>query len=221
MIEREFIKDSITGWEIKEYLRKRLRDALISSIDVFQTPLITRIVIKAAKPGLVIGRKGATIREITEEIEKRFGVKNPQIEVIPVDEPYLDAKVQATRIAIAIESGQAWRPLINITLRRIMERGARGAEIVVKGKLGAKGARAMIGRAYAGYMKKVGEPAKLVDIGKAEAYTKWGIVGVTVRIVRPDTRFPDEVVVPTIEVVEDEGEGAEGQGEGGAAGATQ
>ena len=223
MIERSFVADGKTSYFIKDFLRKELRDALISKIDVIKTPLITRIVIYAARPGLIIGRKGSKVREITEEIKRRFKISNPQIEVIPVENPTLDAQVQAERIALSIERGMAWRPLINMTLRRIMEAGAQGAEIIVKGKLGARNMKSQKGRVYTGYMKKVGDPAKLVDTGFSEAFTKWGIVGVTVRIVHPDTRFPDKISVPEIkkEVQEDEGKGAEVQDTGGTEGAPE
>ena len=219
MIEREFVADAKTILFIKEYLRKRLREALISKIEVIKTPLITRIIIYAAKPGLVIGKKGAKIREVTEEIKKKFKVNNPQIEVVPVENPVLDAQVQAERIALAIERGMTWRPLLNSTLRRIMDAGAQGAELIVKGKLGARNAKAQKGRVYAGYMKKVGDPAKLVDVGFAEAYTKWGIVGVTVRIVHPNVRFPDQITVPEVKI--DESQGTQGEVTGGAEGAAE
>ncbi len=223
MIEREFVADGKTVLFIKEYLRKRLRDALISKIEVIKTPLMTRIIIYAAKPGLVIGKKGTRIREVTEEIKKKFKVSNPQIEVVPVENPILDAQVQAERIALALERGMRWRPLVNSTVRRIMEAGARGVEIVVKGKLGARNAKAQKGRVYAGYMKKVGDPAKLVDVGFSEAFTKWGIIGVRVRIVHPDVRFPDQITVPDIkvEVTDLEGQGAQGEIGGGTEGAAE
>ena len=219
MIEREFVSDAKTILFIKEYLRKRLREALISKIEIIKTPLLTRIIIYAAKPGLIIGKKGTKIREVTEEIKRKFGVNNPQIEVVPVENPILDAQVQAERIALAIERGMAWRPLLNSTLRRIMDARAQGAELVVKGKLGARNAKAQKGRVYAGYMKKVGDPAKLVDVGFAEAYTKWGIVGVTVRIVHPNTRFPDQITVPEVKI--NESQGAEGEKPGGTEGVAQ
>ena len=223
MIEREFIADSKVILFVKEYLKKRLRDALISKIEVIKTPLMTRIIIHAAKPGLVIGKKGARIREITEDVKRMFNVSNPQIEVVPVDNPYLDAQVQAERIALALERGMRWRPLLNSTVRRIMEAGATGVEIIVKGKLGARNAKAQKGRVYAGYMKKVGDPAKLVDAGFSEAFTKWGIIGVKVRIVRPDVRFPDKIAVPDIkvEVTDVESKGASGEVGGGAEGPAQ
>ncbi len=205
MIEREFISDAKTILFIKEYLRKKLREALISDIEVIKTPILTRIIIHAAKPGLVIGKKGSRIRELTEEIKELFNISNPQIEVTPVDNPVLDAQVQAERIALSIENGTPWKPIVNTTLRRIMDAGAQGAEIVVKGKLGARNARAQKGRVFAGYMKKVGDPAKLVDVGHSEAFTKWGIVSVWVRIVKPDVRFPDQIVVPEVSIGESEG----------------
>ncbi len=212
MIEREFIRDAKKALLIKEFLKKKFRRALISSIDIIETPLVTRIIIKAARPALVIGRKGANIRAVTEEIRQKFGVENPQIEVVPVENPTLDAQVQAMRIALALEAGMAWRPLIRKTLARIMAAGAKGAEIVIAGKLGARGAKSRKERVYAGYMKKVGDPAKLVDVGRAQALTRWGVIGVTVRIVHPDVRFPDEIVVGGAKI---EGEGAATEEHGG------
>ncbi len=214
MIEREFIRDAKKALLIKEFLEKKFRRALISSIEILETPLVTRIIIKAARPALVIGRKGANIRAVTEEIKVKFKVENPQIEVVPVENPTLDAQVQAMRIALALEAGMAWRPLMRKTLARIMAAGAKGCEIVISGKLGARGAKSRKERAYAGYMKKVGDPAKLVDVGRAQALTRWGVIGVTVRIVRPDVRFPDEISVPGGAV--SEGEGASPEEHGGA-----
>ena len=196
MIEVEFIKDAKEAFAVKEYLRSELRQALISKIDVVKTPIVTRIVVKAARPAIVIGRKGQNIRKITEEIKERFGIDNAQIEVVPVQDSTLDAQVQAERIALALEKGMAWRPLLHRTLARIMGAGAKGAEIMISGKLGARGAKSRTERVHAGYMKKCGEPANLVDTGYSVAKTKWGTIGVHVSIVHPDVVFPDHIDVP-------------------------
>ncbi|HID09456.1 TPA: 30S ribosomal protein S3 [Candidatus Micrarchaeota archaeon] len=198
MIEREFIRDATSGLAIKEYLMEEVRQALPSDIQVLRTPLVTRIILKVARPALVIGRKGYRIKQLTEEIKRRFRIENPQIEVVPVPNPTLDAQVQATRIAIGLEHGQAWRPLLRKTLSRIMAAGAKGCEIVIKGKLGARGAKKRVERVYAGYMKKCGDPVKLVDQGHAVAKTRWGTIGVHVYIVHPDTVFPDHITVPDV-----------------------
>ncbi len=198
MIEREFVKDATTGLAIKEYLMEEVRQALPSDIQVLRTPLVTRIVLKVARPALVIGRKGHRIKQLTETLRKRFRLENPQIEVVPVQNSTLDAQVQAIRIAIALEHGQNWRRVMNRTLQRIMAAGAKGCEIVVKGKLGARGAKKRTERVLAGYMKKCGDPVKLVDQGHAIAKTKWATIGVHVYIVHPETTFPDHVTVPEL-----------------------
>ncbi len=220
MIEREFIKDGKEALFIKEYLRERFRTALISKIDVVKTPLVTRIIVHAARPAYVIGRKGQNIRQATEELKEKFGVENPQIEVVAVQNPVLDAQVQAQRIALALERDlSSWRRQMHATLRRIMDAGARGAEIVIKGKLGARGAKKRKERVYAGYMKKVGDPVRLVDAGHAVAKTRWGTIGVHVYIVHPDKRFPDQITIPEAPPAEvesggnSEGEGAKGEGD--------
>ena len=196
MIEREFIRDATSGLAIKEYLMEEVRQALPSDIQVLRTPLVTRIILKVARPALVIGRKGYRIKQLTEDIKGRFRIENPQIEVVPVPNPTLDARVQAMRVAIGLEHGQAWRPLLRKMLARIMAAGAKGCEIVIKGKLGARGAKKRVERVYAGYMKKCGDPVKLVDQGHAVAKTRWGTIGVHVYIVHPETVFPDQISLP-------------------------
>ncbi len=198
MIEREFVRDATTGLAVKEYLMEEVRQALPSDIQVLRTPLVTRIVLKVARPALVIGRKGHRIKQLTETLKRKFHIENPQIEVVPVQNSTLDAQVQAIRIAIALEHGQNWRRVMNRTLNRIMAAGAKGCEIVVKGKLGARGAKKRTERVLAGYMKKCGDPVKLVDQGHAVAKTKWATIGVHVYIVHPETVFPDHVSVPEL-----------------------
>jgi small subunit ribosomal protein S3 len=219
MIEREFVKDATTGLAVKEYLMQEVRQALPSDIQVLRTPLVTRIVLKVARPALVIGRKGHRIKQLTETLKKKFRLENPQIEVVPVPNPTLDAQVQALRIAIALEHGQNWRRVMNRTLQRIMAAGAKGCEIVVKGKLGARGAKKRTERVLAGYMKKCGDPVKLVDQGHAIAQTKWATIGVHVYIVHPETVFPDHVEVP--ELAEEDVERIKAKVEQGASPAVQ
>lgn len=198
MIEREFVRDATAGVAIREYLSEGVRQALPSDIQVFRTPLVTRVVLKVARPALVIGRKGYKIKQLTEDVKRRFRIDNPQIEVVPVPNQTLDAKVQAVRVALGLEHGQAWRPLLRKSLARIMAAGAKGCEIVIKGKLGARGAKKRVERVYAGYMKKCGDPVKLVDQGHAVAKTRWGTIGVHVYIVHPETTFPDHISVPEL-----------------------
>lgn len=79
--------------EIDEYLSQELKRAGYSKVEMAKTPLGTRVVIYASKPGLVIGRRGQSIRDLTKILEERFGVENPQISVATLEIPELDPKV--------------------------------------------------------------------------------------------------------------------------------
>ncbi|WP_297512822.1 30S ribosomal protein S3 [Thermococcus sp.] len=200
-IERYFIKEGVKEMLIDEYLEKELRRAGYGGIDIKKTPLGTKVIIFAASPGYVIGRGGRRIRELTRILERQFGLENPQIEVEEIKNPYLNAKVQAVRLAQALERGIHFRRAAYSAIRAIMRNGARGVEIRLSGKL--TGERAKSVRFYQGYLAKVGNPAEtLVSKGYAQALLKLGVIGVKVAIMPPDARLPDEIEVK--DIVEEE-----------------
>lgn len=195
MIERKFIQEGIVRSNINEFLKRKLRRAGFVGVDIQKTPIMTRVVIQVERPGLVIGKKGSTIRTLTTDLEKRFGLDNVQIKVEEVGVPELNAAVMARRIASSLERGVNFSRVINWTLEKIMGAGARGAEIIVAGKLVGKGGKSKKQRVNAGYMMKAGEPSKLVQTSQTQAIMKAGIIGVTVKIVPPDVRPPDKVSI--------------------------
>ncbi|HDD31773.1 MAG TPA: 30S ribosomal protein S3, partial [Thermococcus litoralis] len=137
---------------------------------------------------------GRKIRELTRILERQFGLENPQIEVEEIKNPYFNAKVQATRLAQALERGVHFRRAAYAAIRAIMNNGARGVEIRISGKL--TGERAKSVRFYQGYIAKVGNPAEtLVSRGYAQALLKLGVLGVKVSIMPPDARLPDEIEI--------------------------
>ncbi|USS40873.1 30S ribosomal protein S3 [Thermococcus aggregans] len=193
-IERYFIKEGIKEMLIDEYLEKELRRAGYGGLDIKKTPLGTKVIIFAERPGFVIGRGGRKIRELTRILERQFGLENPQIEVEEIKNPYFNAKVQATRLAQALERGVHFRRAAYAAIRAIMNNGARGVEIRISGKL--TGERAKSVRFYQGYIAKVGNPAEtLVSRGYAQALLKLGVIGVKVSIMPPDARLPDEIEI--------------------------
>ncbi|NJE54818.1 30S ribosomal protein S3 [Thermococcus sp. 21S9] len=200
-IERYFIKEGVKEMLIDEYLEKELRRGGYGGLDIKKTPLGTKVIIFAASPGYVIGRGGRRIRELTRILERQFGLENPQIEVEEIKNPYLNAKVQAVRLAQALERGIHFRRAAYSAIRAIMRNGARGVEIRLSGKL--TGERAKSVRFYQGYLAKVGNPAEtLVSKGYAQALLKLGVIGVKVAIMPPDARLPDEIEVK--DIVEEE-----------------
>lgn len=130
-----FIERGIRKAEIDDYLANELKKAGYGKVDIQKTALGTRVIIHAARPGLVIGRRGRTVRDLTEALESKFGVENPQIEVNEIEKPELNARVMATRLASALERGIHFRRAAYSILRRVMAAGAKGVEIKVSGKL--------------------------------------------------------------------------------------
>ncbi|MFA4907994.1 MAG: 30S ribosomal protein S3 [archaeon] len=195
MIERNFIQLAWKRVELEQYLRKEMEKAGFTRAEIIKTPLVTRIVVYVTHPGLAIGKGGQNIRNITNEIQERFKIDNPQLEIKEIVNPALDAQATADKIAGMISRGFNWRSIAYRSLRDTMAAGAQGCEIVLGGVLAGKGQRKRKQRIAEGYMKKVGEQARWCDYGKADAYGKIGAIGIKVKIVKPDVVFPDKVKV--------------------------
>jgi len=167
--------------EINEYLSRRLSRAGYIDVQIFRTPVGTRVVIFAERPPMVIGKRGITIKEIAQILEREFELENPQIDVVQIQNPELNAKIMAYRIARALARGVKFRRAAFIALRRIMEAGAQGAEIVISGKLTSE--RARFEKFRAGVIIKSGRPREeFVDEAVLHVLLKPGVYGVKVRI---------------------------------------
>ena len=189
--EHQFIEDGLRRSQINEFFADELGRAGYGGMDVAQTPMGTQIVLKAEKPGMVIGKGGKNIRKITTELEDRFDMDDPQIDVQEVDEPDLNAQIVADRLANALERGWYFRKAGHTTIDRIMDAGALGAEIVLSGKV--TGARSRVEKFNRGYIKHNGEPAEeVVDHGQGVAVMKLGTIGVNVKIIPPGAELPDD-----------------------------
>ncbi|QSG02372.1 30S ribosomal protein S3 [Natranaeroarchaeum sulfidigenes] len=189
--EHEFIEDGLQLSQIDEFFEEELGRAGYGGMDVAKTPMGTQIVLEAEKPGMVIGKGGENIRKITTALEDRFNLEDPQIDVQEVEEPDLNARIVADRLANALERGWYFRKAGHTTLERIMDAGALGAEIVLSGKV--TGARSRVEKFNDGYIKHNGEPAEtIVDHGQGVAVMKLGTIGVDVKIIPPGAELPDD-----------------------------
>ncbi|MEM4662578.1 MAG: 30S ribosomal protein S3 [Candidatus Diapherotrites archaeon] len=207
MIEKHFIQQSLKKIMLEKYLEPELKAAGFIGVDVIKTPIATRVIVTVTKPGLAIGRKGKSIRNITKDLEEKFGYENPQIEVQALSNPELNAKACVDRITTLIERGYSWRSVVYRVVEDAMAAGAQGIEVVLQGVLAGKGNRAKHERIAKGYMKKAGEQAHLVDYAKGVAVPKIGAIGVKVRIIKPDVVFPDKRKITEIIGVKKEEEG--------------
>jgi small subunit ribosomal protein S3 len=207
--EQQFIEDGLQRTQIDEFFQAELGRAGYGGMDVAKTPMGTQIVLKAEKPGMVIGKGGKNIRKITDTLETEFDLDDPQIDVQEVDEPDLNARIVADRLANALERGWYFRKAGHTTIDRIMDAGALGAEIVLSGKV--TGARSRVEKFNRGYIKHNGEPAEeIVDHGIGTAVMKLGTIGVQVKIIPPDAELPDDFEIYEDVEVEDYIEEAEG-----------
>jgi small subunit ribosomal protein S3 len=197
--ERKFIRENTNRILIKEFLIKKIEGAGFGGMTIQRTPMGTRINILVERPGMVIGKSGNKIRELTEDIKNNFNVDNPQIEIQEAgSKASLNAQIMAEKLAEALERGWHFRRAGHSTVRRIMESGAKGCQIIIAGKL--TGARHRTEKFTQGHIKYCGETAKQVmDIGYAVAKLKAGILGVKVRIMKPDAKLPDEIKIKIAE----------------------
>jgi small subunit ribosomal protein S3 len=207
--EQQFIENGLQRTQIDEFFQDELGRAGYGGMEVAKTPMGTQIVLKAEKPGMVIGKGGKNIRKITTTLEEEFGLEDPQVDVQEVDEPDLNADIVADRLANALERGWYFRKAGHTTIDRIMEAGALGAEIVLSGKV--TGARSRVEKFNRGYIKHNGEPAEeIVDHGIGTAVMKLGTIGVQVKIIPPNAELPDDFEIYEDVEVEDYIEEAEG-----------
>jgi len=207
--ERKFIRENTNRILIKEFLIKKIEGAGFGGMTIQRTPMGTRINILVERPGMVIGKSGSKIRELTEEIKNNFNVDNPQIEIQEAgSKASLNAQIMAEKLAEALERGWHFRRAGHSTVRRIMEAGAKGCQITIAGKL--TGARHRTEKFTQGHIKYCGETAKeVMAVGEAVAKLKAGVLGVKVRIMKPDAKLPDEISLKIPEEKKEEVEKAE------------
>ena len=194
MIERKFIAQKIKEYQIQEYIANNLKNVGHSHTKMIKTPLGEKIIISASRPGLIVGRKGQNIKELTKTLKKKFGLENPQIEISEVKDVNLDANIVAERITDSLErfGSQRFKAIGHKTMENIMDAGALGVEIIVSGKIPSS--RAKSWRFYSGYLKKCGDIAIVgVDKAHVQAKLKTGVVGVKVSIMPPGTKLPDKI----------------------------
>ncbi len=195
MEERNVVKLKKDEFAIRKSIQELIGKGKVSKVKIVYTPVGEKIMISTHKPGLVIGRKGEKIEEITHLLRNNFKLENPSVEIEEVKQPEFDAQINADEIALALErfGPLKFKVVAYRTLERIMKAGALGAEIRLNGKLPS--ARAKSWRFAQGYLKKTGEPSKIVDRAFARAETKPGTVGIKVAILTPNAKLHDKIVI--------------------------
>jgi len=206
MIERKFVASNMKEFMIEEFVAKSIKGAEHSQTKLQRTPLGEKVIIYSSRPGLVVGRKGQNIKQLTKVLKKKFNLENPQIEISEVESPNLDANIMAEKIVNYLEKfgTQRFKSIGHKIMTEVMNSKAMGIEILISGKVPSS--RAKTWRFYQGYLKKCGDIALTgVNVSHATAKLKTGVIGIKVSIMPPDTKLPDhiEIIDKKQEIIEE------------------
>ena len=184
---------------VKDYLFKELSRVGLSDVTLQRTPLGEKVIISASRPGLVVGKGGSNIARLTKDLQTRFDLENPQIEIEEVTDPRGNAAITAEMIANSLERfGSArFKGVGHKAISSVIDSGSQGVEILISGKIPSS--RAKTWRFYQGYLKKCGDVAvSEVQESKQIAKLKTGIVGIQVKIMPSNTILPDRIMIKDV-----------------------
>ena len=195
MEEKKFVNVKKDEYNIKLFVKKMFGKGKISRVFIEYTPVGEKVVIATHKPGLIIGKKGEKISQLTEVLKKKFNMENPHVDIEEIIHPEFDAQLIADEIALTLErfGASKYKSVSYKVLSRIKRSGALGAELRVSGKLPSD--RARIWRFAYGYLKKTGEPSNVVDRAESVAETKQGVIGISVSVLSPTAEIHDKIVI--------------------------
>ncbi len=164
---------------VREFLRKKLRQASVSHIQIERPASNARIIIHTARPGIVIGKKGEDIESLRKQVSRLMGVP-VQISVEEIRKPELDAYLVAESVAGQLERRIMFRRAMKRAVTNAMRLGAQGIKIHVAGRL--NGAEIARSEWYREGRVPLHTLRADIDYGLAEAKTTYGVIGVKVWI---------------------------------------
>lgn len=182
--KRDYTKLLHEDIKIKDYIKKRYASAGVSKVVIERAAEKVKVRIFAARPGIIIGRKGAEVEQLKKDIESIALGKDITITVDEVRVPELDAQLVAEEIALQIERRVSHRRAMKRAIDNAFKAGAKGVKVQVKGRIGgAELARTewfLVGRMPLQTLRAD------IDYGFAVAKTKYGVLGVKVWIYKGD-----------------------------------
>lgn len=175
--EKNFSKYLLEDNKIRKFVKKKLYSSGVSRIQIHRTNDKARITISTAKPGIVIGRNGQAILELTQEIQK-FTEQKVSVSIDEIKRVELDAQLSAEDIAKQLENRVAFRRAVRVIINRSMKAGVKGIKVAVSGRLG--GADMARTEHYHEGTIPLQTLRADIDYGFAEADTTYGKIGVKV-----------------------------------------
>ena len=177
--ERDFSKLLLEDHNLRKFLNKKLAKARVSRIIIKRTSDRIKITLHTATPGIVIGRNGQAIQELTQELEKLTDNK-VDVNIQEIKRPEMDSKLVAEDIAKQLEDRVTFRRAMKQAMTRTMKMGAKGIKTAVSGRLG--GADIARTEHYHEGTIPLQTLRADIDYGFAEADTQYGKLGVKVWI---------------------------------------
>jgi small subunit ribosomal protein S3 len=171
--------------QIRELLKKKLESASVPKILIERAATRCRITIQTARPGVVIGRKGAEIDKLKEELSKMTG-KEIYVDIMEIKQPEIDAQLVAENIALQLERRVSFRRAMKKALQIAMDFGAEGIKVRCAGRLG--GAELARVEMYHEGRVPLHTLRANIDYGFAEAHTVYGKLGVKCWICKGETK---------------------------------
>ncbi len=188
--KKEYANNLHEDLSIRRYIKERLKTGEVSRVEIIRYPEKINVIIHTARPGIVIGRKGAEVESISKELT-RFTDKEIQIKIKEIKNPVLDAELVAMNIARQLEGRVAFRRAMKKALSSTMQAGAQGIKITCSGRLG--GAEMARTEKYKEGMIPLHTFRADISYGFAQANTTFGTIGVKVwifkgEVFKKDTR---------------------------------
>ena len=180
--EKDFATYLHEDIKIRKLLNSKLKDAVISKIEIEKTKENVTVNVIAARPGVIIGQDGKTVETLTKQITKITNGKNVKLNVVEVENPDLDAKIISRWIAEQLENRASFRTAQKKAMQRVMKAGAKGVKTMVSGRLG--GADIARSEGYSDGVVPLHTLRADIDYATSEAHTTYGRLGVKVWICR-------------------------------------
>ncbi len=165
--------------KIRKHVKEKLKNGEVSHVEIIRYPEKINVIIHTARPGIVIGRKGVEVENLSKELSE-YTDKAIQIKIKEIKTPELDAELVAQSVARQLEGRISFRRAMKKAISSAMQAGARGIKISVSGRLG--GAEMARTEHYMDGMVPLHTFRADIDYGFAEAKTTFGTIGVKVWI---------------------------------------
>lgn len=178
---KDYAKFVLEDQKIRDHVRRSFRDAGVSTIEIERAANRVKVTVHTAKPGIIIGKGGAGVDRLRQELEDMTG-RQININVVEIAVPELDAQLVAEGIAAQIQRRVAWRRAAKQAIGRVMRAGAKGVKVMLAGRLG--GAEMSRREWSAEGSVPLHTLRADIDYGFAEAFTTYGQIGVKVWINR-------------------------------------